>query len=352
MTLATPESAPPAKPRQKTWRAWALLAFLAGLVAGGLGVWGVSHRSRAPKVSPVPAKSVRIALCQYGVVAANPAETLRRVSRVVRTAFRHGATYVLLPELSFLCSPGLRRLQGSPDAVDEAGVITAMARLARRYEGYILVGHLAAEEGGVRNAGILLGPDGKVHHTHRKTVLALVDHHARLREGNDIEWVETPHGRIGVLICREASDLLATLRQPDPGKAPRIEGLAQEAKETFDDAHLLVLQLAHAGNFDRDVWSVYVRERLWESAALYAELAMGWAEVTGAFVALVNKSGNESNYQYGGHSCAVSPNGRLLGSAGYMAGILLIDLPLDEAGRIDRSAKDRPTGFQRPVPLD
>jgi predicted amidohydrolase len=294
-----------------------------------------------------------LALLQYAVGTNSTPAVVEKVQRGIEAAFRQGATYVVLPESSFIGVHRYLRAHEVSTELQDCDIIPRLRPLARRYDGYIVFNHIFLKDDQVFNTSVVLGPSGELEHIHRKTVLAVMDEHPRLSAGDRFEVVETRHGRIGIMICREAASFLAQLR-PKTAQTDRTTNgvdLAGEAFRAFDGTDLLVLQLAHAGLYDQDVRDAYVQDRLWSGPSRHVELAAGWAGLTGAYVVLANKSGHERGYMYSGHSCAVAPDGRLMASAGYASGMLFIDLPLDAKGRIDRSAEPAFNGMRTAVPL-
>jgi predicted amidohydrolase len=282
-----------------------------------------------------------VALLQYAVGTNAVSAIMESVVPAIQAAFRDGATYVVLPELSFLGYHAFRHVHSDAVPLEACGVVRRLAPVARANAGYIVFNHVYRDGPAVHNSSVVLGPWGDVEHTHRKTVLARLDRDRRLTAGNEFATFETRHGRMGILICRAATDIrwqLSPTGAPWNQATARLARLASDAVGSYSNAHLMVLQLAHAGRSHHGKRDRYVTDLLWHSPSSHVDLAAAWAGLTGTPVVLVNKSGYERGNLHSGHSCAVAPGGHLLGAAGYGSGALYVDLPLDADGRIDRDA--------------
>lgn len=314
---------------------------LMALVAGLAFVTGrhSGEGAAADSPGPSPVGTVRIALCQFDVVGHNPDATLQRVIGIVRKAFESGATYVFLPELTLHGTREVPRPDALAQTLEESPAVAAMSRLSREHRGYVVINLLHRDGEAIFNSSVVVEPEGRVLHVHHKTMLANVDRKGGLSASHEYHPVTTPHGTIGILICRESERILRILRQAAEDEAaglmsvpPPDYWLAQSALAAYRGVDILLIQMAFSGLTDTRTRDPYVGDKLWEIPGRVANIALEWAALTGARVLVVNKTGAARRHRYGGHSCAVSPRGRLLALAGYRPHVLYLDLPLNANG--------------------
>lgn len=336
------------------------LAFVALACLSGLALLAGDYRRRSADPNPVappapPPNSVRIALCQYENPCGSHLENQSRVIQVVRDAFACGATYVFLPELTFHGVRDVRNAGVLSEPIDESHLLEPLRAQAREHRGYIAVNLLTRDDIGIRNSSVLLDPHGEVLHTHHKTMLANADRIARLTPGEVVHAVETRHGNLVVLICREAAEILRMLDASAVEELPPAPlGLANEAMQVARSAHLVLIQMAFAGLTDSEPAHPMISDRLWSTPQRLMQLAMSWAQRSGAPVAIVNQTGAEGRARYVGHSTVVTPKGRIVALGGYAPRLVLVDLPLDAQGRIARDGEPHYAGdFEgRPLEMD
>lgn len=102
--------------------------------------------------------------------------------------------FVVLPENALAAAEA----GALPDALREEAC-QRLADLARRHHTYVLTGSWAENSAagpGLENVTHLLTPDGDVEVTLRRPI----DDHGRTGTGDDFPVVDTPHGRVGVLL--------------------------------------------------------------------------------------------------------------------------------------------------------
>ena len=146
------------------------------------------------------ARSVRLAIAQYGTPPDEPATSREHASDVASAAVRDGANIVVLPEL---CVPGYtsRRewLEAAAEPID-GPTVSAWAAIARR-TGAVIVGGLAERADGLLfNSAVTVGPDG-VLAVYRKLHLFAGEKGVFEPGDQGLPVVETPHGRLGVCVC-------------------------------------------------------------------------------------------------------------------------------------------------------
>jgi predicted amidohydrolase len=158
-----------------------------------------------------------------------------------------------------------------------------LVQICQELKATIMVGLLEKDEQGrVFNTALIAGPEG-ILGTYRKTHLPFLGVDRFLTSGNALHPpLETPVGRVGMLICYD-------LRFPEPCRALALMG-----------AQIVLLSTA------------------WPSAAtLYPEfVAQTRAAENGIFLVAANRIGEERRASYLGHSRIIGPDGEVLAQAG------------------------------------
>lgn len=335
------------------------VAVAAGVIAvatGGVLAW--RHPPASPDLAAPAPGVVRIALCQYASLPDDTPGTANLVAEIVETAFQNGATYVLLPELTY---HGLRdvRLAGSrAESLDDSHLLAPLRELARAYSGYVVLNLLTRTTNELFNTSLLLDEQGQTVHAHHKTMLANVERVARLTPGNEVRTVSTRHGPLVILICRESVELMKVLECRDAAAAggneppTPTESLALEALQAVQDARLVVIQMAFAGLIDSKPPDPLISDRLWSTPQRLLHIGLLWAARAKGPVAIVNKTGAERRYRYIGHSTVVCADESIVILGGYGPRILYADLPLDADGQITRGAIPMPAGPFEGIPFE
>lgn len=233
---------------------------------------------------------MNVAMVQACPGESAPAD-LRHADAWLARARDGGAEVVVFPELFH---PGLGALEADEAEVARLAqpipgpVTEKMADLARRYGLHVVFTLLERGESGCFNSAILLDSAGALVHVHRKTMLTpgLED---RLERGDRYEVADTGLGRVGLLICAEATC-------PEPARILALKG-----------AELIFLC---SGDFvsrwrvdDRDVV-----ECIWESCSASPARAVD----NRVFWIAVNASGRNGGLQFFGGSRVISPLGQTL----------------------------------------
>ncbi len=145
---------------------------------------------------------MKLALAQMLVSPGRPDENLSRAADCIAQAAAAGAQTVLLPE-ALDCG------WTHPSAMETAGPIPGGAafeklRAAAVRHGLMVCAGITERSGDrVFNAAVLIAPDGQLLLRHRK--LHELDFARRLyARGDCLGVAETPHGRIGLMICADA----------------------------------------------------------------------------------------------------------------------------------------------------
>lgn len=163
------------------------------------------------------AQSVKVAMAQIFCLDGDRSGNLVRMEQAIIEAKDKKADIVCFPETA---------LYGwvNPTAHERAAPIPGkdsdqLCALAKKYEIYLCVG--LAEKAGknLHDAVILIDSDGKILLKHRKINILTELMNPPYTPGSDVATVETPFGRIGLLICADSFDSSVVNRmkaqQPD-----------------------------------------------------------------------------------------------------------------------------------------
>ncbi len=219
--------------RRAIWSA----VVLAALVAGCGGSPRSADRPAAPRwrragTAPQPRATFRVAAIQCSSVFGDPEANRAGLARLVRQAAGGGAKVVVLPEtavagyltpdLKTTWQVGGRAVSAGLRGVDPAGVAETVpgpstrlfAGLARELGVYLTVPLLEVDRGtgAYYNTSVLLGPDGRMLLHYRKRdpwPWAERGWAERGDRGNPV--VDTPLGRLGLLICYDIHDQAAVM---------------------------------------------------------------------------------------------------------------------------------------------
>lgn len=250
---------------------------------------------------------MRAALIQM-TASMEPAENLDRAEELLKEAARQGAEVACLQEL-FATWFFAQRLDTEAQALAEpldGPTVTRMRRVARVLGLTLVVPfYERAMAGELYNSAVLVDAAGDVVGRYRKHHIPMSSHFQEkfyFRPGNlgYPAW-DTPHGRIGILICYDR-------HFPEAARALGLNG----AQVVF------VPTATTRRGFSRSVWEAELR---------------GHAIANGYFVGGVNRVGVELESEYYGSSVFIDPIGQVIAQAGDRADeVLVADLDL---GRIE-----------------
>jgi predicted amidohydrolase len=176
---------------------------------------------------------VRVAVCQTLCIDSDREGNLRRIEYAVETATEQGAQLACFPETAVLGWI-------NPDAHELADPIPGptsdrIATLARKHELMISIGLCEKADEGLYDAAILVGADGRILLKHRKinTLVELLDPPYARGTPEEISAVETPIGRVGMLICADTfkEELVRRLAEQSPELVLVPYGWAAEKDE-------------------------------------------------------------------------------------------------------------------------
>ena len=144
---------------------------------------------------------MRVAVAQIEPKLAEPERNLESCLAQLESAAAQGAELLVLPECAI---PGYvfdSLEEARPFAEDIPGPSTAiLAAACARLGVHVVCGLLEIDGDGLRNAAVLVGPDGLIG-TYRKTHLPFLGVDRFVIPGDELPVFDTPLGRIGVAIC-------------------------------------------------------------------------------------------------------------------------------------------------------
>jgi predicted amidohydrolase len=160
----------------------------------------------AAHLAPRPAgRQLLVGLCQVRCVDGAVEENLKAVEAAAREAARRGAKVLCFPESMDLgwVNAAAHKLAGPVPGTFSDRV----AALARELKVFICIGLTEKVDRGIYDAAVLIGPGGDVLLKHRKInnlpELKLLEPPYLDGSPEEIRAVDTPIGRIGVLICAD-----------------------------------------------------------------------------------------------------------------------------------------------------
>lgn len=145
--------------------------------------------------------AMRVALAQMLVEPGEKQTNLARAESWIAQAARRGAEIVVLPEALPLgwTHPSARRLA---DEIPHGESCSRLIEAARRHRVFVCAGLVERAGENIFNAAVLVDPAGAVLIHHRK-IHELDLAHDLYARGDRLSVVETPLGRIGVMICAD-----------------------------------------------------------------------------------------------------------------------------------------------------
>ena len=226
---------------------------------------------------------MRLALVQTDVVHGDPEANL---AAVLAHRARIDADLVVFPECALTG-------YGASDAGEARRIAVAPGFLEPLRGTGVLVGALQREGDHVHNVATLFLPDGS-RHEYRKTHLPFMGADRFCTPGDRLEPIDTPWGRLGVLVCFD-------LRFPEPARTLALRGA---------DLVLVPTNWPQGAEISAD------------------HIALARAAENRVFVATCNRVGDERGFRFIGRSKIVGIDGGVVAAAGGEATVLVADLDL------------------------
>jgi predicted amidohydrolase len=160
--------------------------------------------------APAQPATVRVAGVVLKWVRGDREANYRRAEPLIREAAKQGAQVVVTTEC-FLDGYAIAdksipietyRALGEP--IPDGKYVRRLAGLARELKVHLVAGLLEADGDARYNTAVLIGPDGKLAGKYRKQKLG--HEIPRNTPGNSSAVFETPHGRVGLMICADRTD--------------------------------------------------------------------------------------------------------------------------------------------------
>jgi 5-aminopentanamidase len=248
--------------------------------------------------------AIRVGLVQMNSIAGAVVENREKALSLVRAAADQGAQVVLIPE-TFTTGYDIEDRLASVAEPIPGPTSDAMASEAARLGVYIYGSILEREGDAYHNTGLFLSPQGELLARYRKVHL-FADEKRLFRPGDQAAVVRTPIGTFGLTICM---DLLF----PEYTRGLVLAGAEYILNST---------DWLRWGPLDQWEWCAEQTRALARTRAL--ENTVG--------LAMACQWGTEGEFTKFGHSCIVSPSGRILAGIEGGEGVLVHDLSMDDVG--------------------
>ncbi|WP_030375149.1 carbon-nitrogen hydrolase family protein [Streptomyces rimosus] len=249
--------------------------------------------------------SLRTALLQSSGRPGDVARNLRAVEDAAREAAAGGAGLLVCPELfltGYAIGEDLHRLAEPADGP----AARTVARIAAEHGIAVLYGYPERDGATVYNSAQLIGPEGQLLANYRKTHLFGCFEREWFTPGDEpVVQAELDGLRIGLMICYD-------VEFPENVRAHALAG-----------TDLLLVPTAQLHPFQ------FVAESLIPVRAFESQL----------YIAYVNRTGPEGDFEFVGLSCLAGPDGAVRARAGRGEELVFGDV---DAGLLKRSREDNP----------
>ncbi len=150
-----------------------------------------------------PTDGVKVAVCQILCIDSDRSGNFARIERALEQAKGGGAQIACFPESVILGweNPEAHKLAEPIPGKDSDRI----ANLARRFQMMICIGLDEKDGDKLYDSAIIVDSDGRILLKHRKinVLPELMDPPYATGKPEDISAVDTPHGRIGLMICAD-----------------------------------------------------------------------------------------------------------------------------------------------------
>ncbi|NWQ41358.1 carbon-nitrogen family hydrolase [Bacillus sp. EB106-08-02-XG196] len=237
----------------------------------------------------------KISCLQMDIAFGNPTENYQKAERLIKEAMKENPDIIVFPEL-WTTGYDLTRLETIADK-GAANTIDFLKRAAIKYQVHFVGGSVANQgEQGVKNTLLIINNKGHLVHSYSKLHLfKLMDEHLYLEAGEEIGLFDLDNNTFGGVICYD-------IRFPEWIRAHSSKG----AEALFVVAEWPAPRLTH-----------------WRS------LLIARAIENQCFVIACNRSGNDPNNEFAGHSMIIDPWGDVIAEAGATEEILSSVIELD-----------------------
>lgn len=264
---------------------------------------------------------ISASLVQLDVQSLAPAENFRRIHDFVTGEAAKGAQLILFPELANTgyvepLVPGGAIVSDVPHfgaalyeacAAPDGEEIKALVALAAKHRVHLVIGlglRDSLRAGVMRNASLLIGPEGvigdytKVHQWQNEKLF--------FSGGDSIDTYPVFGTRLGMQVCYD-------IRFPEITRILALQG----------------------ASIVTSVWASFGAETApVTDEALFIHRAYTRATENGVFFLSCNRSGSRGGQRFFGRSCAVAPDGRVLGALDHdREDVLRVEIDLAEVAR-------------------
>ncbi len=249
--------------------------------------------------------AVTVSLCQLKVDA-DKQKSLDKARQMINHAANLGAQIVMLPEM-FNCPYDINCFLNYAEELPAGETARMLAELARSKRIYLIGGSIPELAGrDLYNTCLVFDPDGQLVGKHRKVHLFDVQvkngiqfrESAVLKAGDNLTLVDTPWGKIGIMICYD-------IRFPEFARKLASSG-----------AKIICVPAAFNLTTGPAHWDTLFKSRALDNQVFF----------------LGNSPARDESASYiaYGHSLAVNPWGQIIGQLDESEGLLTVELDLDQ----------------------
>jgi omega-amidase len=259
---------------------------------------------------------LKIACLQMNIIFGNPQKNYQIAERLIENAQKDNPDIIVLPEL-WTTGYDLTRL----DEIADEGASETIAFLknaAKKYKVHFVGGSVANQgETGVKNSLLIIDKKGELIHQYSKLHLfKLMDEHLYLEAGDKKGLFELEDRQFAGVICYD-------IRFPEWIRAHTSHG----AEALFVVAEWPATRLYH--------WRALLIARAIENQC---------------YVIACNRSGDDPNNTFAGHSMIIDPWGEVITEAGADEEIITGEIDLNQVNEIRKQIpifKDRQPGYYK-----
>jgi predicted amidohydrolase len=220
-----------------------LVLFIIFLVFGALSAGTPPSSS----IEEPDDRQLRVAVCQTFCIDGDIEGNLKRIEYAIEDASRRGAQLACFPETALIgwVNPAAHELAAPiPGALSNR-----ISALAKKHDIMISIGLCEKDGESLHDSAILVGRDGQILLKHRKINILTELMHPPYAPGSldEIRAVDTPIGRVGMLICADTfkDEIIdaAAARKPELLIVPY--GWAADTNEWPDHGKQLAAWVAH-----------------------------------------------------------------------------------------------------------